>query len=107
MQAADFADEEQTIRTLRGLAGNPLGQMQAVQVGNMLSGEMLNQMQELRQLEMTQINSQNTYMAYKVQKDQATQATTSDLVNNMNSNYPPYQNQNGFNKTPTFNNGGN
>jgi len=107
MQAADFATEEQTINTLRGLANSPSGQMEAVQVGNMMSGEMLNQMQELRQLEMTQVNSQNTYMAYKVQKDQATQATTSDLVNNMNSNYPPYQNQNGFNKTPTFNNGGN
>lgn len=105
MQASDFANEEQTINTLRSLAASPTGQLQAVQVGNMLSGEMLNQMEELRQLQMTQINSQNTYSAYEVQKDQADQASTSDLINNMNSTYPQYQNQNGFNNMPTFQGG--
>jgi hypothetical protein len=62
----------------------------------MLSGEMLNQMEELRQLEMTQVNSQNAYMAYGIQKDQADQANTSDLINKMQSTYPSYQNQNGL-----------
>lgn len=105
MQASDFANEEQTIDTLRGLAASPTGQLQAVQVGNMLSGEMLNQMQELRQLQMTQINSQNTYMAYQVQQDQAGEASTSSLINGMSSSYPQYQNQNGFSNMPTFEGG--
>lgn len=105
LQAQDFQNEESTINTLRGLAGNPQGQLQAVQVANMLSGDMLNQMQELRQLEMTQINSQNTYMAYQVQKDQADQASSSELINNMNSNYPQYNNSAGFNTMPTFQGG--
>lgn len=105
LQASDFATEEKTIDALRGFAGSPKGQLQAVQVGNMLSGEMLNQMEELRQLEMTQVNSQNAYMAYRVQKDQADQANTSDLINKMESAYPPYQNQNGFGDMPTFNGG--
>ncbi len=105
LQSSDFANEEQTINTLRGLAASPTGQLQAVQVGNMLSGEMLNQMQELRQLQMTQINSQNTYMAYQVQQDQAGEASTSSLINGMNSTYPQYQNQNGFSNMPTFQGG--
>ncbi len=105
LQASDFASEEQTIDALRGLAGNTPGQLQALQAGNMLSGEMVNQMEELRQLEMTQINSQNTYMAYQVQRDQANQSVQQDLVNGMDSAYPNYQNQNGFSNMPNFNGG--
>ena len=105
LQASDFASEEQTIQSLRAVASSPTGQMQALQAGNMLSGEMLNQMEELRQLEMTQINSQNTYMAYQVQRDQANQSVQQDLVNGMDSTYPNYQNQNGFSNMPNFNGG--
>jgi P-type conjugative transfer protein TrbJ len=103
LQASDFASEEQTINALRGLANNPAGQLQAVQMGNMLAGEGVNQLEELRQLEMTQINSQNSYMAYQVQKDQAQQSESNDLINGMNSTYPQYQNQNGFGPMPNFN----
>ena len=102
LQASDFATEEQTINSLRGLANNPTGQLQAVQMGNMLAGEGVNQLEELRQLEMTQINSQNSYMAYQVQKDQAAQSEDNDLINGMNSTYPQYQNQNGFGPMQPF-----
>ena len=105
LQASDFTSEEQTIQALRAVASSPTGQMQALQAGNMLSGEMLNQMEELRQLEMTQINSQNTYMAYQVQRDQAQQSVQQDLVDGMDSTYPNYQNQNGFSNMPNFNGG--
>ncbi len=105
LQASDFASEEQTIDALRGIAGSPAGQMEALQSGNMLAGEMLNQIAELRQLEMTQVNSQNTFMAYQVQKDQADNHIQQDLVDRMSSQYPSYQNQNGFSKMPNFNGG--
>ena len=100
MEFGDFGNEESTVATLRSLASNPQGQMQAIQAGSMIAGDMANQMIELRQIMMAQTNSQAAYQAYQVQNDQANQANWNNLMGNINTNYPSYNNGGGFGNIP-------
>lgn len=103
LQSQDFATEGATLDTLRNMSSSSAGQMQALQAGNMIAGEMSNQMQELRQLSMSQINSESAYEAYQVQKDQTQQSGSDNFINNMNSAQPTYDNSSGFSYMPNFN----
>ena len=79
LQSNAFATENATMTTLRGLSDNAVGQTQAIQAGNMISNEMIGQLQKLRQLQMAQIQAQNAYMANEVNKDAANQANLDEI----------------------------
>ena len=88
LQADDFADEQRRIQTLTALSDSSEGRMQAIQAGNMLAAEQLQQLAKLRQLMMAQINAQNVYMATVTNRDAQRVATQQEWVKNGNREAP-------------------
>jgi P-type conjugative transfer protein TrbJ len=88
LQADDFADEQRRIETLTAMGDSAGGRMQAIQVGNMLAAEQLQQLAKLRQLMMTQVNAQNVYMADRTNRDAQRAATQQEWVKNGNREAP-------------------
>src|SRR3989441_6529618 len=86
--ADDFADEQRRIRTLTALSDSAEGRMQAIQAGNMLAAEQVQQLAKLRQLMMAQINAQNIYMANQTNRDAQRTATQQEWVKNGNREAP-------------------
>ena len=88
LHAEDFADEQRRIQALGALGDSAEGRMQAIQVGNMLAAEQVQQLAKLRQLMMTQINAQNVYMADLTNRDAQRAATQREWVKNGNREAP-------------------
>jgi type IV secretion system protein TrbJ len=88
LQADDFSDEQRRIQTLMALSDSAEGRMQAIQAGNMLAAEQLQQLAKLRQLMMAQINAQNVYMATVTNRDAQRVATQREWVKNGNVEAP-------------------
>ena len=88
LHADDFADEQRRIQTLTALSDSAEGRMQAVQAGNMLAAEQIQQLAKLRQLMMTQINAQNVYMANQTNRDAQRVATQQQWIKNGNQEAP-------------------
>lgn len=88
LHADAFADEQQRFQTLTALGDTAEGRMQAIQVGNMLAAEQIQQLVKLRQLMMSQINAQNVYMANVTNRDAQRAATQQEWVRNGNREAP-------------------
>ena len=67
LQQEQFEEEEINLEKLNELNDDPKGQLQALQVGNNMSAEMVRQMQKLRQLMMLQ----NQVIAVETSKEQS------------------------------------
>lgn len=70
----DFRNEKDLTKTLYAMSENPEGQTQALQAGNMITINMLEQLQKMRQLQLAQMDAQNSYMASQVSKQAAAEA---------------------------------
>lgn len=103
LQAQQFNTEQGTIEQLREMAKTETGRQQALEVGNQIAGETVNQMQNLRQLIVNQTNAQNAYMAYKVQEEQAKSKAQNQYIDKADDQYPEYQNNQQFGAIPDFN----
>jgi P-type conjugative transfer protein TrbJ len=88
LHAGDFADEQRRIQTLTALSDSADGRMQAIQAGNMLAAEQIQQLTKLRQLMMAQINAQNVYMANQTNRDAQRAATQQQWIKNGNRDAP-------------------
>ena len=88
LHADDFADEQRRIQTLTALSDSAEGRMQAIQAGNMLAAEQIQQLTKLRQLMMAQINAQNVYMANQTNRDAQRAATQQQWIKNGNRDAP-------------------
>ena len=88
LHADDFTDEQRRIQTLTALSDSAEGRMQALQAGNMLAAEQIQQLAKLRQLMMAQINAQNVYMANVTNRDAQRTATQQEWVKNGNREAP-------------------
>jgi P-type conjugative transfer protein TrbJ len=88
LHADDFADEQRRIQTLTALSDSAEGRMQALQAGNMLAAEQIQQLVKLRQLMMAQINAQNVYMANQTNREAQRVATQQEWVKNGNREAP-------------------
>ena len=88
LHADDFADEQRRIQTLTALSDSAEGRMQAIQAGNMLAAEQIQQLAKLRQLMMAQINAQNVYMANQTNRDAQRAATQQEWIKNGNREAP-------------------
>lgn len=72
MQMDNFATESATADTLRTMNETPAGQLQAIQIGNAVSSEMLDEMRKLRQLNTAQNQAQNAFLlGASQQKDES------------------------------------
>src|SRR2546422_303419 len=74
LHAGDFASEQGRIQALQAMSDSSEGRMQALQLGNMMAGEQLQQLVKLRQLVMAQINAQNVYMANQTNREEIVRA---------------------------------
>jgi P-type conjugative transfer protein TrbJ len=88
LHAENFATEQGRIEALQRMSDSAAGRMQALQVGNMMAAEQLQQLVQLRQLILAQMNAQNVYMATQLNRDAQEAATVSDWVRNGNSTAP-------------------
>jgi P-type conjugative transfer protein TrbJ len=91
LHADNFATEQGRIQALQRMSDSAEGRMQALQVGNMMAAEQLQQLVQLRQLILAQMNAQNVYMAQQVNRDAQQAATVSEWVRNGNSTAPPLE----------------
>ena len=89
LHAKDFATQQGRIQTLQAMSDSAEGRMQALQLGNMMAGEQLQQLVKLRQLIMAQTNAQNVYMANQINREAQRAATQSEWVRNGNADAPP------------------
>ena len=89
LHAEDFATEQGRIEALAALSDSAEGRMQALQLGNMMTGEQLQQLVKLRQLVMAQINAQNVFMAHQTNREAQRAASQSEWVRNGNREAPP------------------
>lgn len=80
LQSNQLSTESSTLTSLKSLSNGAIGQTQAIQAGNMISHEMINQMQKLRQLQMSQMQAQSAYMAHQVNLDSSTQAAIDEYI---------------------------
>src|SRR5262249_26570257 len=88
LHGEDFASEQARIAALTALSDSAVGRMQAVQTGNMIAAEQVQQLVKLRQLVMAQINAQNVYMASRANREAQRAATQSEWIRNGNAEAP-------------------
>lgn len=88
LHADDFSDEQRRVQRLTAMSDNAEGRMQAIQAGNMLAAEQIQQLAKLRQLIMAQINAQNVYMANQTNRDAQRVATQQEWIKNGNREAP-------------------
>src|SRR5439155_26140633 len=77
LHAGDFATEQSRIQALQAMNDSAEGRMQALQLGNMMAGEHLQQLVKLRQLVLAQITAQNVYIATQTNREDHDTATQS------------------------------
>ena len=88
LHGEDFAIEQARIDSLTALSDTAVGGMQAVQTGNMIAAEQVQQLVKLRQLVMAQVNAQNVYMASQANREAQRAATQSEWIRNGNTDAP-------------------
>jgi P-type conjugative transfer protein TrbJ len=88
LHGEDFPAEQARIDSLTALSDSAVGRMQAVQTGNMIAAEQVQQLVKLRQLVMAQVNAQNVYMASQANREAQRAATQSEWVRNGNADAP-------------------
>jgi P-type conjugative transfer protein TrbJ len=74
MQSSQMQDEDTLMQQLQAMSHSAQGRMQAIQVGNMMAAQNINQIQKLRQLMMLQLQMQANYIAAQQDKVAAEQA---------------------------------
>ncbi|HTP29476.1 MAG TPA: P-type conjugative transfer protein TrbJ [Anaeromyxobacteraceae bacterium] len=82
LHAENFATEQARFQTLETMSDSAAGRMQALQVGNMMAGEQLQQLVKLRQVILAQMNAQNVYMANQTNREAQQDATESQWIRN-------------------------
>jgi type IV secretion system protein TrbJ len=80
IQNNNFASENTAMSYFSGLSDNAVGQTQAIQAGNAISGQLVGQLQKMRQLQMAQMNAQNAFMAHQVNTEAAAKAAFENKI---------------------------
>ena len=70
------------------MSDTSVGRMQALQLGNMMACEQVQQLVKLRQPVMAQVNAQNVYMAHQTNREAQRSATQSQWIRNGNTDAP-------------------
>lgn len=95
--------KEQSIReTLLAQAKSPTGSMQAIQAGNEIAAEQINQMQQLRQVMIANASANAEYQAFEAQKAAQSEAAITDIIENAGDNDTKYDGSGGFGQFKSF-----
>jgi len=87
-QSQVFEEEKADMRKIENMSDSAEGQMQVLQTGNMLTAQLVEQMQKLRLLQMTEMQAQTAYMATQIQ-DQAAEKAAIKRWLDSGKNYKP------------------
>lgn len=90
LQMENFATESATSDTLRQMNQSANGQMQAIQVGNAVSSEMLDEMRKLRQLNTAQNQAQNAFLLGQAQNQDNSAASLKTFLKPKNATLKSY-----------------
>lgn len=90
LQMENFSNEAATAETLKAMSQSARGQMQAIQVGNAVSSEMLDEMRRLRQIQVSQNQAQNAYLLGGQQQVDQKQYGLKKVLDQKNSVVQPY-----------------
>lgn len=90
LQIENFSNEASTAETLRTMSRSAGGQMQAIQIGNAVSSEMLDEMRKLRQIQISQNQAQNAYLLGNQQQVDQKEFGLKKVLNQKNSVVQPY-----------------
>jgi P-type conjugative transfer protein TrbJ len=85
LQSSQFATEDAVFTQLQALSDGAAGHMQAVQVGNMIAIQEVQQLQKLRQMQMAQIQGEFGYLATQQQNDLSKYATLRAWLDSQNN----------------------
>ena len=85
LQSSQFATEDAVFSQLQALSDGAAGHMQAVQVGNMIAIQEVQQLQKLRQMQMAQIQGEFGYLATQQQNDLSKYATLRAWLDSQNN----------------------
>lgn len=91
LQMENFATESATADTLRTMNQSATGQMQAIQIGNAVSSEMLDEMRKLRQLNTAQSQAQNAFLLGAKQQSDEQVSGLKAFLNQKNNVVRSYQ----------------
>jgi P-type conjugative transfer protein TrbJ len=86
MQSSQMQDEEALMQQLQAMSQSAQGRMQAIQVGNMMAAQNINQIQKLRQLMMLQLQMEANYIAAQQDREAAEQAARKQYFHVININ---------------------
>jgi P-type conjugative transfer protein TrbJ len=79
LQGQQLSNAQSVLAQLRTMSTGAGGQMQAVEVGNQIAEQQVEQLMSLRQLMLTDLQSKQAYQAEQIQKEQADQAALEQL----------------------------
>jgi type IV secretion system protein TrbJ len=81
LQGRQLQNEQNVLAALRAMAASADGRMQAIEVGNQLSEQTVEQLMKLRQLMLADLQSKQAYQAAEIQKDARGEAATEQFFN--------------------------
>jgi type IV secretion system protein TrbJ len=79
LQGQQLNNAQAVLAQLRSMSTGAGGQMQAVEVGNQIAEQQVEQLMSLRQLMLTDLQSKQAYQAEQIQKEQADNAALEHL----------------------------
>jgi len=87
VQSSQLATEQQTMARLQSLSNGALGTMEALQTGNMIAVQEVQQLQKLREINMAQMQGEFAYLATEEQ----TQTSTYVMLSNWFASQSTYR----------------
>ncbi len=81
LQASQMDSEEAVLRQLRAMSQSSDGRMKAIEVGNQINEQVVQQMMKLRQIMLADMQGKEAFQAAQIQKDASATAATEQFFN--------------------------
>jgi P-type conjugative transfer protein TrbJ len=81
LQGRQLQSEQSVLAALRNMARSANGRMQAIEVGNQISEQTVEQLMKLRQLMLVDLQSKQAFQAAQIQKESQNHAATEQFFN--------------------------
>ncbi len=99
-QAADYLSTQEQLAELQALADGAEGNLEALNVSNMLQAHVGQEVAKLNQVLAASVNAQNVYWGYRLNLDANREATQRWVLENGDQPFPPYTGENGSTGVP-------
>ena len=89
MQASQMNSEEALLQQLRAMSVSADGRMKAIEVGNQINEQMVQQMMKLREIMLADLQGKSSFQAAQIQKDAAAAASAEQFFNRVTAASDP------------------